>query len=105
MAVSPEEVEHREVGRGLTVGDRRTFEHQPPLGAVGVRKLIDQARFPNSGLSYQRHELSMPCPGLLQGLLQRLQLLIPSDKPTQPTRRSRLQAPTDSCDPDQLEHL
>jgi hypothetical protein len=47
----------------------------------------------------------MPRPGLLQGLLQRLQLMVPSDKPAQPTRRSRLQALADSCDPDELEHL
>ena len=27
VAVSPEEIEHREIGRGLAVGNRRTFEH------------------------------------------------------------------------------
>ena len=105
MAVSPEEVEHREVGRRLAVGDRRTFEHEPSLGTVGMHKLIDQARFPNPGLSHYRRHLPMPRTGLLQGLLQRLQLMVPSDKPAQPTRRSRLQAPADSRDPDQLEHL
>ena len=105
VAVAPEEVEHREVGRGLAVGDRRTFEHQPPLGAVGVHKLVDQARLPDTGLSHHGHHLPMPRPGLLQGLLQRLQLMVPSDKPAQPTRRSRLQAAADGRDPDQLEHL
>ena len=89
--VSPEEVEHRKIGRGLAVGHRRTFEHEPSLGAVGMHKLVDQARLPDPGLHYRRH-LPMPRPGLLQGLLQRLQLMVPSDKPAQPPRHGRLRA-------------
>ena len=102
---APEEVEHWEVGRGLAVGHRRTFEHQPSLGAVGVHKFVDQAGLPDPGLPHQRYYLSMPRLGLLQGLLQRLQFMVPSDKPAQPTHRSRLQALADGRDPDQFEHL
>ena len=48
--------------------------------------------------------LCQRCLGLVQSLLQRLQLMVPSDKSTQATRR-RLQAAARGRDPNQLEHL
>ncbi len=74
VAVALEQVDDREVGRGLAVGHRGAFEHQPALGVVGVDELIDQARLPHARLPDQRHDLAMPRPGLLQRLLQRRQL-------------------------------
>ena len=72
---------------------------------MGVHKLVDQARFPDPGLTHHGRHLSLPRPGLLQGLLQQRELLVPSDKLTQPARRRRLQATADRRDPDELEHL
>ena len=35
VAIAPQQVENREVGRGLAVGHRGTVEHQPALGVGG----------------------------------------------------------------------
>ena len=74
VAVALEQVEHREVGRGLAVGHRGALQHQPALGVVGVDELVDQARLAHAGLAHQRHHLACPAPARCQGLLQRLQL-------------------------------
>src|SRR6266849_2938683 len=47
----------------------------------------------------------MPRPGLLQCLLQGRQLLLPSHKACEPTRRRGLQTPADRTGPDQLKDL
>src|SRR5437773_4691886 len=47
----------------------------------------------------------MPRPGRLQRLLQGRQLLLPSHKAGEPTRRRGLQTPADRTGPDQLKDL
>ena len=54
MAVALEQVDDREVGRGLAVGHRGALQHPPALGVVGVDELIDQARLAHPGLPHQR---------------------------------------------------
>ena len=70
-----------------------------------MHELVDQARLPYARLADQRHHLAMTRPGLLQHLLERRQLLLPSDEARQPPRRAGLQAPAERTDPRQLEDL
>jgi hypothetical protein len=53
-------------------------------------ELIDQARLPHAGLADHGYYLAMTRPGLLQRLLQRRQLLLPSHEAGEPARRTGL---------------
>jgi len=55
-----------------------------------MHELIDEPRLPHAGLGDQGHHLAMPCPGLLQGLLQGQQLRLPSHEAGQSSRRAGL---------------
>ena len=68
VAVALEQVNHREVRRGLAIGHRGAFEHEPPWRIVRVDELIDQARLPHPGLPDHRHDLAMAGSSPLQGL-------------------------------------
>ena len=59
LEVALEEVDHREVGRGLAVRDGAGLEDQPAVGPVGVGDLPDEPRLPDPGLADDRHHLTM----------------------------------------------
>ena len=90
MAVALQQVDDREVGRGLAVGHRGALQHQPALRVVGVDELIDQARLAHARLAHQRHHLAMPRPRLCQGLLQGVSSVLPPHKAREPPRCSGL---------------
>ena len=48
LEVALEEVDHRQVGRGLAVRDRAGLEDQPAVGPVGVGDLPDEPRLPDA---------------------------------------------------------
>jgi hypothetical protein len=51
---------------------------------MGMDELADCAGLPDPWLTHQRHDLAMPRPGPLQGLLERSQLLLPSHEAGEP---------------------
>ena len=67
VTVALEQVDDREVRRGLTIGDRGTLQHQPALGMIGVDTLVDQPRLAYPGFPNERDDLAMsgasPLPG------------------------------------------
>ena len=71
MAVALEQVDDREVGRGLAIRHRGALQHPPALRAVGVDALVDQARLAHAGLAHQGDHLAMaraaPAPGPAAG--------------------------------------
>ena len=105
MAITLEQVEHREVGGGFAVGHRGALQHQPALGAVRVDTFVDQARLAHARLPHQGHHLALPRRGLFQRLMQRRQFLLPPHKAGEATRHCGLQAPAGATGPQQLEHL
>ena len=105
MAVAFQQVNDGEVGRGLAVGHRGTLQHAPALGAVGVDKLMHQARLPHTCFPHQGDHLAVARLCLCQGLVERLQLLLPPYKRCQAPRGRRLQAPAEMTGAHQLKHL
>ena len=102
LEVGLEQVAHGEVGRGLAVGDRAAFEHEPVVGVMGAGELVDQAGLAHPRLPNDRHDLAVAGASALQGLAQGLDLRLPPDEAGEPTGRKRLQtrpggaAPTSS---------
>jgi hypothetical protein len=80
MRIALEQVNDREVRRGFAIGHRGTFEHQPPLGAVRMDKLIGQPGLPHTRLAHHRHHLAMARAGPCEGALERLDFRLPPDK-------------------------
>ncbi len=105
MAIPPPQVNDREVRGGFAIRHRGALEHAPALGVVRVRKFIDQARFLHPGLAHQCHHLTMPSSGLCQGLVQGVELALPSDKARQPLGGPGLEALAYCRGPNQLTHL
>ena len=105
MAIAFEQVDDREIRRRLAVGHRGALKYRPPLCVVRVDELIHQARFPHAGFPNYGHHLAMPRPGLLQGLLQGRQLLLPPYETGEPACRAGLQTPAHRTGPNQLKDL
>src|SRR5262245_9423936 len=59
MAVTPEQVNDREIGGRLAVGDRGAFKDQPPRCVVGVDALVGRAGLARTSLANQREQLRM----------------------------------------------
>ncbi len=76
--------------RGLAVGHRGALQHPPALGVMGVETLMHQAGLPHTRFSHQGDHLAMACPRPCQGLVERLQLLLPPDKGRQSPSARRL---------------
>src|SRR5215831_9149657 len=105
MTVTPEQVNHKEVGRRLPIRHRGAFEHQPPRREVGMHELIDEPRLAYARFPDECYHLAMPRPGLFQRLLQNRQLLLPSDEAGESARRTGLQTPPDRTGSEQLKDL
>src|SRR6185295_5278229 len=75
-AVSLEQVDHREIGCGLAIGNAVRTKHEPPVDVRGVRKLPDKTRLAHSGLPYDAHELAVPTPRRGQATPQGLDLVV-----------------------------
>jgi hypothetical protein len=89
MEVVLEEVDDREVGRCLPVGDRAGLDDQPAVGAMGVRHLPDEAGLADTRLPHDGHDLAVSR-RLPQGLSELLQLDVATDEPGQSPRRRRV---------------
>ena len=77
LEVALEEVDHREVRRGLAVRDRARLEDQPAVGPVGVGDLPDEARLPDAGLAHDRDHLAVPARRAAERLAELLELRVP----------------------------
>ena len=97
-----EQLDDREIRRGLAVGDRGTLQHPPALRLVGMDDLIDQARLAHARFPDQRHHLAMAGASLGEGVLYGRQLLVPADKPRQAPHHPRLKAAAQGARPDQF---
>ena len=92
LEVALEQIDDRQIGRGLAVGHRAGLHHQPALGAVGVGELVEQPRLAHSRLAHDGHHLALALPGAGQRLGQHLELALPPHEARQPARGGRLQA-------------
>jgi hypothetical protein len=87
-----QEVNDRQVRRGLAVRDRSGLEDEPPVGAVKVQELPVQARLADAGLAHDGHHLTAAGPRLLERLPQLGQLAVPAHETREPAGRARLKA-------------
>ena len=99
MDIALEQVDNREVGRGLAVGHRGTLQHPPALRVVGVDKLIDQAGLPHPGLPDEGHDLAVAGSARSSAWRRAASSVLPPDKARQPPRRRGLQAPPERTRP------
>ena len=83
LEITLEHLDHREVRRGLPVGDRGALYDPPALSPVRVRELPEEPGLADAGLSHHRHGLALTSPGPLQGLPQITELVMASDEPGQ----------------------
>ena len=116
MGVPLEQVNDREIRRGLAVRHRGALQDQPPRRVVGraapcadtvapVDELIEQARLPHPGLADHGHHLAVTRRGTRQCLPEGRQLLLPPHKAGEAAPHRRLQAPPERADPHQLSDL
>ena len=89
LEVALEEVDHREVGRGLAVRDGAGLEDQPAVGPVGVGDLPDEPRLPDAGLADDRDHLAVPARRAAERLAELLQLRVPAHEAREPARGRR----------------
>jgi hypothetical protein len=79
LEVAPEQVEDREEGRHLAVGDGIRLDEKPAVEAVGVGELPEQARLADAGLADDGHELAPAAAGALEGVAELVQLRVTTD--------------------------
>src|SRR5207249_2167026 len=89
LKVASEEVDHRQVRRGLAVRDGAGLEDEPAVDAVGVGDLPDEPRLPDARLADERHHLAMPARRAAERLAELLELSVPAHKAAQPSRGRR----------------
>ena len=89
-AIRLQQLDDRQVRRGLPVGDRAAFEHQPAMGTVRPRELPDEPRFPHAGLAHDGDCLPVSRGGALQHLRELVQLNLASDEAGQASRGAGL---------------
>ena len=103
--VALEEIDHRQIGRRLTVRDRAGLEDEPAVDAVRVGDLPDQARLAHAGFPHHRHHLPMAAAGAAQRLAELVQLALAPHEAGQPARRRRVEPRAPGSGPPQLVDL
>src|SRR5262249_38285102 len=58
LEVTPQQVDHRRIGRGLTVGHAGRLKHQTVMGAMRVSELPKQPRLADTGFANHRDHLA-----------------------------------------------
>src|SRR5438132_14295109 len=84
--VMAEQFDDRKIGSCLAVRDGSRFKHEPIRRHMGMRKLIDQARFTHARLADHGKYLAASASRLFYELLKGFDLGFPSDKRRKPTR-------------------
>src|SRR5262245_42614445 len=59
LQVGLEQVEDRQIGGGLAIGGRATFQQEPALGTRRIGELVKEAGLPDSRLPNDCHHLAM----------------------------------------------
>ena len=105
--VALEQIDHRQIGRRLPVGDRAGLRAtSQPCDAMGVRDLPHQSRLPDARLADDGDHLAMPGGGAPERLAELLQLGVPPDEAGEARgRRPPGGASAAGPAPDQLVHL
>jgi hypothetical protein len=91
VAIAPQQVKDREVGRGLAVGHGGAVEHQPALGLGGLDKLGEQPRLSHPCLAHHRHDLAVAHAGPVEGVPELLELGGTADEAGEAARGGRLE--------------
>ena len=103
--VAAEQLDHGQVSRGLTVGDRGGLHDEPAVHAMGVRDLPEETRLAHARLADHGNHLAVPLAGPVEGVPELLQLRGPADEAGEPPPRRGLEARAGGAGPHQLEHL
>jgi hypothetical protein len=103
--VGPQQVDDREVRRGLAVGDRHTGDDEAPVEPMRQDELVIEARLADAGLADDAHDLAATGPGVVERLVKLLELRGAPDEPRQPPRRRGLEARADGGGADELVQL
>ena len=100
--IALEEIDHRQIGRRLTVRDRAGLEDEPAVDAGRVGDFPDQARLAHAGFPDHRHHLPMAAAGAAQRLAELVQLARAPHEAGQAARRRRVQPRAQGPGPPQL---
>ena len=92
LEVALEQIDDRQVAGRLAVGHGARLQDEPVLGPVGVGELVEQPRLAHPGLADDRHQLTAPGAGLLEGPAELLDLGVAADEARQAAGRGRLEA-------------
>src|SRR5207253_5513605 len=81
-----------EIAGRLAVRDGAAFEDEPALRAMGVSKLVEQARLANTRLADDRDHLTSPVTRELEGTAKLFYLGVASDEPREAASSGGLKA-------------
>src|SRR5262249_11433764 len=92
LKVGLEQVDDRQIRRGLAIGGRAAFQEEPALGARRMGELVEETRLAHPRFSDDRHHLAVPGLGPLQSRVHGREFHLPPYKGSQPPCRKCLQA-------------
>src|SRR5262245_10806849 len=105
LEVTLEEIDHRQVARRLSIGDRGALQNQPALRAVRMGELPEETRFADARLSDHGDHLAAALARPVEGISELLQLRVAANKARKPALRGGLEAGAGGPGSYQLEHL
>ena len=105
LEVRPEEVDDRQIGRGLAVGGRAGFEDEPAVRAMGMDELPEQPGLAHAGLAHHSHDLAVTGPRALERLAEGVDLRLAPHEMGEPAGRRGLHARAHQPDPGDLVHV
>ncbi len=95
--VTVEQLQHRQISRGLAVRHRIGFQHLAVAGQHCL-ELIHQPRLAGSRLRHRRDDLALACPGQFQRTLHLGHFALAPDELREPAPRCQFEMPTQRSD-------
>ena len=105
LEVGLEQLDDREVRRGLAVRDGPGLEDEPVARMMGVRELPEHPGLSQTGLAHERHDLTLSGRRARKGGRQQLHLGLAADETGEPAERGYLKPCPRVADPDDLVNL
>jgi hypothetical protein len=105
LEVTAEQIDHRQVGGGLAVGDRGGLCDEPAVYAVRMKELPEEARLAHPWFPDHGDDLAPSQTRPIESVSEVLKLRVPADEAREPPARRGLEAGAGGAGPHQLEHL
>jgi hypothetical protein len=105
LEVRLEQLDERQGGGGLTVGDGLGRQNEPAVKSVRMRELVEETRLPDTRFPHDRNDLSVALSRSLERQVKLLELRSPPDEAGQAASGRSLQAGSNWPGPGELVRL